>query len=118
MKVTVSGRASVYSNESDEEVDDERVLSYLNGWVYREDTCDMYLDTTLAELGITGGMIRFAKVNDGRLRVFTDYWSPQRMSDWDLQRLVDDTLGQWTDGIGENGFDVTVDGKPFTVTLE
>jgi len=33
--------------------------------------------------------------------VLSEFWAPQRLSETDLDRLVQDTRGQWSDGIGE-----------------
>src|SRR5262245_10935059 len=41
----------------------------------------------------------------GGLRVVSEYWSPAALQPDQLQALVDQTLGQWSDGIGEACFD-------------
>lgn len=44
------------------------------------------------------------KFEDGKLYTYTEYVSNMKFSEEELQRLADETQGQWSDGIGE-GFE-------------
>jgi hypothetical protein len=112
VKITFSGRATVWDMNTDPEklVEEDSVLRLLDGWQYH-DQCGDHLDSSLGDIGVVGGSIRFACDKTGRLRVYTDYWSPSPLSSADLASLTKDTQGQWSDGIGEAGFKVTVSGR-------
>lgn len=105
MKIIVSGVAAASALDTDEEITDANRLRKLNGRPYSKDRCSRYLDRSLQEIGVTGGAIRL--VFDGEqkgLRVVTEYQAPRRLKPAELERLVNDTVGQWSDGIGEGEF--------------
>lgn len=52
---------------------------------------------------VTGGTLTF-KVEDGKLYAITVYESVRRLTNKELVELMDYTVGQWSDGIGE-GFE-------------
>lgn len=59
-------------------------------------------DEALKQKGVSGGRMYFEynKV-DRQLYTITAYESKHLLAEQELQRLVDYTLGQWCDGIGE-----------------
>ena len=79
-----------------------------NGYVYDEEKFTDYLggppeETALAALLQPGGYLHFQ--HDGtasHLIVFTEYLSSRPLTEVEIETLVDYTLGQWSDGIGEN----------------
>ena len=103
MLIRISGSAEVYF-ENGEQGDVLQLLSELDG-AESEDVCADYLDTDFADLGITGGTVKLVYNADAeRFQVVTEYTSPVELDLMQLKRLLDDTCGQWTDGIGENCF--------------
>src|SRR5262249_4920293 len=63
-------------------------------------------DSDLADLGITGGTVKLTyDPGQGRFRVSSEYTSPVKLKPAQLKRLVRQTVGQWSDGIGEGCFD-------------
>ena len=74
--------------------------------VESDEICSDYLDSDLADLGITGGKVKlFYDAGEGRFQVSTEYTSPVKLEPVQLSRLARDTAGQWSDGIGEACFD-------------
>ena len=105
MKITVTGPASAWDHELETAVVDPKRLSQLDGLQYSDDLCVTYLDDDLAEIGLVGGAIRLAFESlGGPLKVITEYQSPRRLKPSELKRLMEYTVGQWSDGIGEGSF--------------
>lgn len=81
------------------------VIQQLNG-AESQQVCSDYFDTELADLGITSGTVKLVHdIAVGAFRVVTEFRSPTVLQSHQLKRLVSDTLGQWSDGIGEGCFD-------------
>ncbi len=105
MKIIVSGAAAAFVLDTDQEVTDPQRLRKLDGLLYSKDLCSRYFDRPLEEIGVQGGAIRL--VYDSReqqLRVVTEYHSPRGLKSGELTQLVKETVGQWSDGIGEGEF--------------
>lgn len=107
MKIVVSGHASACHARTGEVIADIELLQSLNGLRYDADVCANYLyHELLNDVSIVGGAIQIAfDSRQGGLRVFSEYWSPAALQPDQLQALVRETLGQWSDGIGEACFD-------------
>ena len=107
MKIVVSGPASASHAETGKVITETQSLQALNGLRYDGDLCANYLDHELLnDVSIVGGAIQIAfDPQRGELRVASEYWSPAALNADQLQALVDQTLGQWSDGIGEACFD-------------
>jgi hypothetical protein len=65
-----------------------------------------YFDRELVDAGIIGGEIAIS-ANETEHFLTVTYWSPSSLSDKLLKKLQDETIVQFTDGMGENGFEVT-----------
>jgi uncharacterized protein len=105
MKIVVSGPASATVLDTDEEITDPKRLQSLDGQDYSKDRCSKYLSESLEEIGIRGGVVRFAFDEQAeRLRVITEYRTSRQLTSSELGKLVQETLGQWSDGIGEGEF--------------
>jgi hypothetical protein len=105
MKIIVSGPAAAFALDADQAVTDPKRLQQLDGLYYSEDVCSEYLDRELEEIGIRGGAVRLAfDRQEKQLRVVTEYRSPRRLNSSELKKLVEETVGQWSDGIGEEEF--------------
>ncbi|WP_254507831.1 ankyrin repeat domain-containing protein [Anatilimnocola floriformis] len=103
MKIIITGPAEAFDDDTEEPVDDPRRLAPLDGLDFSTDKCSNYLGKELDEIGLRGGVIRLA-VEKKKLRVVTEFESPRKLTPAELAKLVDDTRGQWSDGIGEGEF--------------
>jgi hypothetical protein len=87
-------------------VEDPDELRSLEGLEYDEIFSDYFeRRSTLVDAGITGGLLRF-KYNEKtqRLDGVTEYSLSRPLTAEELALLSDYTIGQWSDGIGENFF--------------
>ena len=104
--VAICGNAAVF--REDTAVTDPSVLRSLDGLVYDDERFTDYLggpqdEDILAAALEPGGVIRFGYDGQGEvLRVVTEYRSRCPLTADELGLLVDYTMGQWSDGIGEN----------------
>lgn len=123
MKITISGPAAALNFEDDTEILEPQVLRDFHG-IKTEDSCIDYLEESLAEIGLIGGHLEIVfDESSQRLRVCTIYHSPRTLKKKELNRLVEETRGQWSDGIGEGGFetgndDVEIDAFPMSSSID
>lgn len=111
--IRVRGEAVVFDFQSEDATDDDTpvvedpaVLETLHGLEHDEIFSD-YLsdggDKTLANAGVSGGILRFEFDRQlGVLFGVTEYSAPRLLNTQELALLKDYTVGQWSDGIGEN----------------
>ncbi len=105
-RIFIRGAAAVFRD--DEQVTDHNVLRSLSGLVYDEERFTDYIggspeEDALAEALEPGGIISFGYCDgDGLLVATTEYRGRRPLTDAELRLLVDYTMGQWSDGIGEN----------------
>ncbi len=104
MRISFTANAVATSQNSRNPV---RVPESIDGWKLEDDRLENYLDARLADQGVVGGEIHLV-VRDGVARIIVDYWSPADLNDFDTAALKDFTVGQLSDGIGENGFQLSV----------
>jgi uncharacterized protein len=104
MLVRITGRAKV--TRADGRAGTARsIIRELDG-AESDDACANYLDSDLADLGITGGTVKLSyDSGESQFRVISEYTSPVTLKPAQLKRLARDTVGQWSDGIGEGCFD-------------
>jgi hypothetical protein len=106
IRIFICGWAAVFLE--DEQVTDLTVLRTLDGLVYDDERFIDYLDAGPAEDTVAaalepGGVIRFGySEGEELLRATTEYRSRRPLTDVELRLLVEYTMGQWSDGIGEN----------------
>src|SRR5262249_53875194 len=119
MRIVISGRAAVYpesnylpSDPAAVPVTGPKVLRSLDGYEAEpEDERADDLDPSLRRAGVRGGTLRFAYDRKRKeLRAVTEYRCRRRLTDEELAKLVQETVGAWSDGVGENGFEVEWDG--------
>ncbi|MGL4423620.1 MAG: ankyrin repeat domain-containing protein [Gemmataceae bacterium] len=119
MLVRITGRAEVTRDDGGD-VMARLIIRELDG-AESDDVCANYLDSDLADLGITGGTVKLTyDSGEGQFRVSSEYTTPAKLKPAQLKRLVGETVGQWSDGIGEGCFDelaerlaVEIDLAPF-----
>ena len=94
-KITMKAKAGdVYVGDGNEDVS----RSIVDG-VDCQDNFAEYSDIT----GLDFGYMRFEFINN-ELYTITEYLSNRELSESELSELVEETQGQWSDGIGE-GFE-------------
>jgi hypothetical protein len=105
-RIVIRGSAAVFRD--DEQVTDPGVLRSLAGLVYDEERFTDYIGGPPAENELAaalepGGIISFGHPDgDEVLAATTEYRSRRQLTDAELRLLVDFTMGQWSDGVGEN----------------
>jgi hypothetical protein len=104
--VAIEGLAAVYRN--DEQVTDPLVLASLVPLAYEDEVFTDYLGGTELQDALQGalersGVLRFTHVPGADLLTVTvEFIARRPLSEPETQELVQDTLGQWSDGVGEN----------------
>jgi hypothetical protein len=116
MLIRIKARASVV-HEDDSPVTSSALVRRLNG-ATADGVCSDYLDSDLADLGITGGVVKLVYERQQKhFCVVTEYTAPRKLKAAELKRLTRDTVGQWSDGIGEGGFDELADQLGVSIDL-
>ena len=106
MKISFTCDAHVYDESTDELVTNSVVLRNLSAWSVTDEDLYLYLDKSLVDIGIVGGTMRLKFFDEFGLQFCTEYWSPRSLSTSELDELRNYSLGQWSDGIGECGFEL------------
>jgi uncharacterized protein len=105
MRIRISGPVAVIDAQSQAPVTDPVRLKMLDGLVYADEKISDYFgggEVDLDEIGVTGGDLRLVYDNArGSLQVVSEFLSPRKLESHELQSLVEETIGQWSDGIGE-----------------
>ena len=105
VKIVISAAAAAFNRKTGESVVDPQQLAQLDGLMYAEASCGEYLCESLYDIGIVGGQIELAyRPAETRLEVVTTYHASRKLKKAELQLLLDETTGQWSDGIGEGEF--------------
>jgi len=105
MRIVISGLAVVHRREDDSEVSDLGILAALDGYVCQDDTCVRYLEGPLERIGLVDGSLRLRQEPEKqRLLIVTEYGSPRELKPKELKSLTEETVAQWSDGIGEGGW--------------
>ncbi|MFO0847832.1 MAG: hypothetical protein U0871_04615 [Gemmataceae bacterium] len=104
-RIVIRGQAAVFRD--DDPVTDSEVLRALDGLVYDDERFTDYLggpgEDELAAALESGGVLLFDyREGDRLLGVRTEYRSRRPLSGAEVRALVEYTMGQWSDGIGEN----------------
>lgn len=106
LRIVFEGRAAVF--HADRQVTDASVLLSLDGLTYEDERFTDYLggppeEDELASALESGGHLRFGyRESEPLLIATTEYRSRRPLSASELRLLADYTMGQWSDGIGEN----------------
>lgn len=105
-------------DDTDQPVVNSSILSALDGWQYEGGNMYNYIDMDLADQAVVGGTIRATWTPDRGLEVVTDYWAPDTLHPSYISRLRAETAGQLSDGIGEEGFEITLDGRNLVLVAD
>jgi hypothetical protein len=106
-RIVIKGFAAVLKGNV--RITDVDVLRSLDGVRYEDERFTDYLggpppvENALAEALKPGGSLQFTyRHASDSLTATTEYRSRRELADDELKYLVDYTMGQWEDGIGEN----------------
>lgn len=115
MKIIVKCAAVILGSDGNPWAPQSSDLSVIDGVSLGDEKCAWYVSDALSDAGIIGGNSFLAISKEGRPRVRTIYWSPNALTSEQQHELLSDTVGQWEDGVGSNGFAVDLGGRTFTV---
>jgi len=116
--ITVTGPVVVTDDETEKPVTDTGRLRTFDGLHSGKETCSKYHADALADLGLKGGAVRLAfDAATKKLRVVSEFTSARKLTPAELRELIDDTEGQWSDGIGEGCFDSVMDKRNVFIDL-
>src|SRR5207253_5943539 len=105
--ITIAGKAYVTDDLTGQPLVDPERLAKVAELHHTEDTISDYFDPDLAELELTGGDLRLTLAPDGKeLLVVSTFQSPRKLTNAELKKLERETVGQWSDGIGEGCFGI------------
>jgi hypothetical protein len=108
--ITISGPVVVTDDATDRPITEPERLAAFDGLHSGRETCAKYHAGAVADLGLTGGQVRLAfDPAKKKLRVVSAFTGPRKLTKAELAELIDDTRGQWSDGIGEGCFDAVMD---------
>src|SRR5262249_24078217 len=116
--VTLSAPVAVTDDATDKPITDPERLATFDGLNSGRETCSKYHHGTVAELELKGGQVRLVfDAAKKKLRVVSAFDSRRRLTTEELAELIDDTSGQWSDGIGEGCFDAVMDRRKVFIDL-
>ena len=116
--ITVSGPVVVTDDATDEPITDAKRLAKFDGLHSGKETCSKYHHGEVADLGLKGGAVKLVlDAAAKKLRVVSVFTSARKLTAAELRLLVDDTSGQWSDGIGEACFDDVMDKREVFIDL-
>jgi hypothetical protein len=119
--IRFSAPASVFDYNAAKDADGDtptveikEVLASLNGLTHDEIFSDHLYgkagENDIANAGISGGLLRFLYSQEtGQLLGTTEYSLQRKLNPSEIELLLNYTLGQWTDGIGSNFFQMRMD---------
>ena len=104
MQIRITGPADVVHDDG-KPATERSIIDELDG-AMSDDLCSNYIASKLADLGIAEGAITL-RYDGGasQFLVITEYTCPVELKPAQLNRLARETVGQWSDGIGEGCFD-------------
>jgi uncharacterized protein len=105
MRITLKGPAAAIGMD-DQPITEAIQLRKFSG-LKSEDSCIDYFAEPLSDTYFEGGHLEFVFDESlQRLAIQTVYHTPRELKKKELKALIDETCGQWSDGIGENGIEV------------
>ena len=112
MKLRIFSPSIAFDIETEERIEDIDRVKTISGYTYmddEEDDCfgfwliDENNDSMIKNCGISGGYLHFSFYeNTQDLEVSVEYDLTNELSEDQIDRLIEYTIGQCTDGIGSN----------------
>lgn len=116
--ITVTGPVAVIDDATEKPITDAKQLATFDGLTSGKETCAKYHSGELADLELTGGQVKLVfDAKAKKLRVVSEFRSERKLTAAELRELIDDTQGQWSDGIGEGCFDSVMDRRKVFIDL-
>jgi uncharacterized protein len=116
--VTISGPVVVTDDATDKPITDPERLATFDGLNSGRETCSKYHHGTVADLELKDGLVRLVfDAAKKKLRVVSSFDSRRKLTKKELAELIDDTSGQWSDGIGEGCFDTVMEKRKVFIDL-
>jgi hypothetical protein len=116
--ITVTGPVAVIDDATEKPITDAKRLAGFDGLHSGKETCSKYHFGELTDLELKGGAVKLVfDAKAKKLRVVSVFTSPRKLTAAELRELVDDTQGQWSDGIGEGCFDSVMDRRKVFIDL-
>ena len=116
--ITISGPVEVTDDATEEVIKDPDRLKQFGGLSSGRETCSKYHHGKVLDLDLKGGAVTLVfDAAKKKLRVVSEFTSARKLTAKELELLVDDTSGQWSDGIGEGCFDSVMDKKKVFIDL-
>lgn len=113
MKISISRRADVNAKSST-----MAAREALGDGLVSSESCIPYLHGSLTQYDFEDGKIRLSFDNENAAwRVATHYLNDTDVPQADIDKLVEFTLAQWSDGLGEGCFDQVADDKGLSINL-
>ncbi len=101
MRIKIKGDIQVF--EDGAEILESNFLRKLGALSYREERCSDYFSRDLSNLNLVGGQIELLyDEHQNKLFVVSDFFCDRKLSDSELESLIAEITGQWSDGMGEN----------------
>jgi hypothetical protein len=116
--ITVTGPVVVTNDATEKPITDAARLATFDGLHSGKETCSRYHSGTLADLEVKGGAVKLVfDAQAKKLRVTSEFISARKLTPGELRELIDDTEGQWSDGIGEGCFDTVMEKRKVFIDL-
>jgi len=125
MKIQVFGPCSAYTKDNEELTAEKTLLSTLHGHVFRnddEDDCfgfwliDEPDESPIKNVGISRGYLSFTfNEPSGELIASVEYQLERALTELEIEKLVEYTSGQCSDGIGDNFMQMGCDQFPVAI---
>ena len=116
--ITVSGPVVVTDDATEKPVTDAARLAAFDGLHSGKETCSKYHDGALGDLELKGGAVKLVfDATAKKLRVVSAFTGVRKLTAAELRELIDDTQGQWSDGIGEGCFDSVMEKREVFIDL-
>ncbi|MCE9562740.1 MAG: sel1 repeat family protein [Planctomycetes bacterium] len=104
----ISGPAQAFAKNprASKPITDRKTLTRFHGLVSEEACADIFDESRLTKLKLSGGRLRFVfDDKTSSLRIVTAYHVPRQLTELETQLVVDATKEQWSDGCGSGSFD-------------
>lgn len=116
--ITVTGPVEVTDDATEKPITDAKRLAGFDGLNSGKETCSEYHSGELADLELKGGQVKLVFDKKAKkLRVISEFKSVRKLTAAELRELIEDTEGQWSDGIGEGCFDSVMDRRKVFIDL-
>jgi hypothetical protein len=117
MIIKITSPALAVWADGDSPIEDDDVLDLITPALPSkiEEAIGDDLNEDLAYVGIVGGEIWVERPQEWGLTAEARFWSPTALDEKTTAALVAEVMAQWSDGIGEGGFEFEADGRKVLV---